>query len=82
MGSVHGFPVVDPADAAVGARLKHWRERRGLCVDELARLMDLTPEEQRRFEAGRAHLDSLQIGTAINALRLPIWALTSDVRAY
>lgn len=82
MGSVHGFPVVDPADAAVGARLKNWRERRGLSVEDLARLMDMTPEEQRRIEAGRAHLNSLRIGTAISALRLPLWALTSDTRAY
>ena len=82
MGSVHGFPVIDPADAAVGARLKHWRERRGLSVDQLARLMDLSPEEQRRVEAGRAHLDSLRVGTAISALHLPLWALTSDTRAY
>ncbi len=82
MGSVHAFPVVDPADASVGARLRHWREKRGLSVEDLARLMDLTPQEQRRIEAGRVHLNSLHIGTAIKALHLPLWALTSDTRAY
>lgn len=82
MGSVHGFPAVDAADAALGARLRHWREKRGLSVEDLARLMDLTPQEQRRIEAGRAHLDSLRVGTAISALHLPLWALTSDTRAY
>lgn len=82
MGSVLGFPGVDPLDAAVGARLKRWREKRGMSVDDLARLMDLSPEEERRAEAGRAHLDSVRIGAAINALHLPLWALMSDTRAY
>jgi hypothetical protein len=48
----------------------------------MARLLDMTPEEERRAEAGRAHLDSLRIGAATSALRLPIWALVSDTRAY
>ena len=33
MGSVLGFPRVNPLDAAVGARLKRWRETRGMAVD-------------------------------------------------
>jgi transcriptional regulator with XRE-family HTH domain len=82
MGSVLPFPRIDPRDAAVGARLKRWREARGMAVEDLARAMDLTAEEERRAEAGRAHLDSLQLGAATRALRLPIWALVSDVRAY
>jgi transcriptional regulator with XRE-family HTH domain len=82
MGSVLGFPGVDPSDAAVGARLKRWREARGWSVEDMARLLHMTPAEERRAEAGRAHLDSLRIGAATTALRLPIWALTSDSRAY
>ena len=82
MGQLLGFPGVDPADAAVGARLRRWRETRGMTVEELAPLMDLSPEDERRAEAGRVHLDSLRIGAATQALRLPIWALVSDSRAY
>lgn len=82
MGSVLDFPGVDPSDAAVGARLKRWREERGWSAEDMARLLDMSPEEERRAEAGRAHLDSLRIGAATTALRLPIWALTSDTRAY
>lgn len=82
MGSVLGFPGVDPSDAAVGARLRRWREARGMTVDDLARHMDISPEEERRAEAGRAHLDSVQIGVATRALRLPLWGLVSDTRAY
>jgi len=82
MGSVLGFPGVDPLDAAVGARLKRWREERGWSVDDMARLLEMTPEEARRAEAGRAHLDSLRLGAATKALRLPLWALVSDTRAY
>ena len=82
MGAVLGFPGVDPLDAAIGARLKRWREQRGLSVEDLAHQIGLTPEEERRAEAGRAHLDSLRIGAAVRALRLPLWALQSDTPAY
>ena len=82
MGSVHGFPVVDPADAAVGARLRRWRETRGMAVETLSGLIGLSPEETRRAEAGRSHLTTNQIGAATHALHLPLWALVSDQRAY
>jgi len=82
MGSVLGFPGVDPLDAAVGARLKRWRETRGLAVDGLAVLLHIPVEQARRAEAGRARLTTAQIGAATRALRLPLWALVSDTRAY
>ena len=82
MGAVLGFPGADPLDAAIGARLKRWREARGLSVVELARVLELTPEEERRAEAGRAHLTTAQLGLATHALHLPLWALVSDTRAY
>jgi transcriptional regulator with XRE-family HTH domain len=82
MGSVLGFPGVDPLDAAVGARLKRWREARGMAVDDLAACLHITAEEVRRAEAGRSHLNAARIGAATSALRLPLWALVSDVRAY
>jgi transcriptional regulator with XRE-family HTH domain len=82
MGSVLGFPGVDPSDAAIGARLKRWRRARGMAIDDLATLLDLSTEQTRRAEAGRAHLTSAQIGAATHALHLPLWALVSDTRAY
>ena len=82
MGSVLGFPGVDPLDAAVGARLKRWREARGMAVDDLAARLHISVEEARRAEAGRARLTTVQIGAATSALRLPLWALVSDTRAY
>lgn len=82
MGSVLGFPGVDPLDAAVGARLKRWREARGMAVDDLAVLLNISAMEVRRAEAGRAHLTTARIGAATHALRLPLWALVSDTRAY
>ena len=82
MGSVLGFPGVDPLDAAVGARLKRWREARGMALDDLAALMHISTEETRRAEAGRAHLTTAQIGAATSALHLPLWALVSDTRAH
>jgi len=82
MGSVLGFPGIDPDDAAVGQRLKTWRERRGVSIEDLAVALDLPPEIARRAEAGRAHLNSLQINAATLKLSLPVWALVSDTRAY
>ena len=82
MGSVHGFPGIDPRDAAIGARLKRWREQRGVDVDAVAEALKMTPQEERLAEAGRAHLTSLQIAAATNRLRLPMWALVSDTPAY
>ncbi|MBU1345464.1 MAG: helix-turn-helix domain-containing protein [Alphaproteobacteria bacterium] len=82
MGSVLGFPGIDPLDAAIGARLKRWREERGLDVEAVAAVLKITPEEERRAEAGRAHLTSLQIAAATNRLSLPVWALVSDSPAY
>ena len=82
MGSVLGFPGVDPLDAAVGARLKRWREDRGLSIEDVAVALHITAEEARRAEAGRAHLTTAQIGAATSDLHLPLWALVSDTRAY
>lgn len=82
MGSVLGFPGVDPADAAIGARLKRWRDQRGVTSEVLARDLGLTPEALRRMEAGREHLSMLQVDAATRALHLPVWALMSDTRAY
>ena len=82
MGSVLGFPGVDPSDAAVGARLKRWREQRGMSLDDLAPLLNISAEETRRAEAGRGHLTAVHLDAATHALRLPLWALVSDVRAW
>lgn len=82
MGSVLGFPGIDPQDAVVGARIRRWRDARGVSAVELAAALELTPEAMRRVEAGREHLDTAQIGVATRALHLPVWALVSDTPAY
>lgn len=82
MGSVIGFPGADPRDAAVGARLRRWRDQRGVAVEDLALALSLAPGDIRRAEAGRAHLDSIQIAVATRHLHLPVWALVSDTPAY
>jgi len=47
MGSVLGFPGIDPMDAVVGARIRRWRDQRGVSPDDLAAALDLTPEALR-----------------------------------
>jgi transcriptional regulator with XRE-family HTH domain len=82
MGSIHRFPAIDPNDVAVGARLKQWRQARGVDRDRMARALRLTPEQVSLAEAGRTHLNSLQIAAATACLSLPVWALMSDRPAY
>lgn len=82
MGSVLGFPGIDPNDAAIGARLKRWRDHRGMNVEALAQGLGLSPEALKRAEAGREHLTLVQIDQATRQLHLPVWALMSDTRAY
>ncbi|MFW2342787.1 helix-turn-helix domain-containing protein [Brevundimonas sp.] len=82
MGSVLPFPGADPADAAIGRRLKHWRGQRGVDVDTLAGALKLTPEAIRRLESGQAHMTLTQLAVATRHLHLPVWALVSDTPAY
>ncbi len=82
MVTILDFPAPDPTDAAVGARLKRWRRERGMSVEAVATALGLSPREERLAEAGRLHLDSLKLGAAISALRLPLWALQSDRPVY
>jgi transcriptional regulator with XRE-family HTH domain len=82
MGSVLGFPGIDPQDAAVGGRLRRWREARGMTLEDLAAMLDMSPEDARRAEAGRGHLSTTQLGAATSALHLPLWALVSDTPAH
>tara|TARA_R110002167_G_scaffold9558_4_gene44187 strand:+ start:1317 stop:1565 length:249 start_codon:yes stop_codon:yes gene_type:complete len=82
MGSIHRFPGPDPTDVAIGARLKQWRRSRGIETDALAEALQLSPEQLRLAEAGRSHLNSLQIAAATACLSLPVWALLSDTPAY
>lgn len=82
MGSVLGFPGIDPMDAVIGARIRRWRDQRGVAAEDLSAALDLTPEALRRVEAGRAHLDSAGLDAATRALRLPVWALAADTPGY
>ena len=82
MGSVVPFPAFSPADAAIGARIRLWRDKRGLDQGQLANLLHLSVNEIRLVESGRRHLDSAEVHAATRALRLPIWALVSDYSAY
>ena len=82
MASVLGFPGIDPMDAVVGARIRRWRDQRGVAAEDLATALDLTPEALRRVEAGREHLDSAGLDAATRALHLPVWALAADRPEY
>ncbi|MFC0632653.1 helix-turn-helix domain-containing protein [Brevundimonas balnearis] len=76
-----GFPASDPEAARVGARLKTWRTRRELSLDDLAKGTGLTIEQLRRAEAGRERLSAEALTAVSRKLGLPRWALMSDTSA-
>ena len=82
MGSVLGFPSINPADAVIGARLRRWRDQRRIEPDALAQALSVTPEALRGIENGRIRLTSAQMAAATASMHLPLWALVSDTRAY
>ena len=82
MGSILGFPAADAADLIVGARVKRWRDRRGMEREELAALLHVSAADIRMIEAGRRHLNSAELDATTRALRLPIWALMTDTPAH
>ena len=49
---------VDPADAAIGARLKRWRDQRGVTSEMLARDLGVTPEALRRMGVEVIEMDT------------------------
>lgn len=82
MGELLRFPTSHPTDVLIGARLHRWRTERHVDLETLARAVSMAPEDVRRAEAGRQHLNSTQLAAATSCLHLPLWALVSDVPAY
>ncbi|WP_034999718.1 helix-turn-helix domain-containing protein [Beijerinckia mobilis] len=72
------FPEVDPADRAVGTRVRQWREKRGISPAELADALHLTRSELIRAEGGRAHLSAMQLYAVTLHLRIPMRLLFED----
>ncbi len=77
-GIVVGFPGSDPEHAALGARLKRWREQRKVTLEDLAAQVKMDPADLRLIEAGRARMPAADISAVTRALRLPLWALQAD----
>ncbi|ACB97120.1 helix-turn-helix domain-containing protein [Beijerinckia indica] len=72
------FPEIDPADRAVGLRVRKWREKRGMSLAELAAALHLTRSEMIRAEDGRAHLSATQLYAATLHLHIPMRLLFED----
>ena len=77
-GLVLRFPGIEPENAALGARLKRWREQRRVSIDELAKMARMDVGKLRLIEAGRARMAAADISAVTRALRLPLWALGAD----
>ena len=73
--TVVAFPDADPEAVRIGERLKTWRTRRGVALEDLARGAGLALEHLRRVEAGRARLNPAEIEALRRRLGVPAWAL-------
>ena len=81
-GVVLRFPGFEPENAALGARLKRWREQRRVSIEDLARMAKMDAGKLRLIEAGRMRMESADISAVTRALRLPLWALGADRPAH
>ncbi len=73
--NILAFPEADPEGERIGERLKTWRTRRGVALEDLARGAGLSLEHLRRVEAGRARLTPAEIEAVGRRLGVPAWAL-------
>jgi len=72
------FPSADPADQAIGARLRKWRENRKVSTDDLAAALGVSVRDISYAERGRRHLNSTQLYAATFFLRIPMRLLFED----
>lgn len=49
-------PVVDPADQKMGARIAHWRKKKGLTIRKLAEQLEISKSALSRIERGEQSL--------------------------
>jgi len=64
--------VADPALQQIGARLKSWRQKRGLTLDELSELTDISASTISRLEAGKRAPNLELVVPLARALRLEL----------
>jgi transcriptional regulator with XRE-family HTH domain len=66
------LPSIDERCRVLGERLKAVREARGLTLEALARLSELSVADLSLAEHGRVRLTSSQLHGVIGALRIPL----------
>jgi transcriptional regulator with XRE-family HTH domain len=69
------LPPIEPAQAAIGHRLRRVREARGLTTGRLAQACNLAPSRLGLAEQGRARLTSVELHALICALHIPLGLL-------
>lgn len=73
--TVIAFPEADPEALRVGERLRLWRERRRVSLEDLAGGARIALARLRRVEAGRERLAPAEIEALGRRLGVPAWAL-------
>jgi transcriptional regulator with XRE-family HTH domain len=73
--SIVAFPEADPEAVRVGERLRLWRERRNVSLEDLARGARIAATRLRRVEAGRERLAPPEVEALGRRLGVPAWAL-------
>ena len=72
------LPAVDPAQAALGGRLRRVREARGFSLEALAAQGGLPPARLALAESGRTRLTSAELHALICALHISLGLLQAE----
>jgi len=69
----------DDFDARLGARLRGWRERRGLSLPDVAEEIGVSYQQLQKYEAGRNSLSVARLVRIADLLDVPPLALLDEV---
>ncbi|MDB5446342.1 MAG: hypothetical protein JWQ97_1659 [Phenylobacterium sp.] len=72
------LPAVDPAQAALGGRLRRVRQARGFSPEALAAQSGLSPARLGLAESGRTRLTSAELHALISALHISLGLLHAE----
>lgn len=75
-----GRKAVDPIDSAVGKRLRSLRNQRGLSLERVGELLEVSPQQISRLERGQHRLSASQLYRLARGFGVPVGWFFRDYR--
>lgn len=67
---------MQPIDSKeIGCRIREFRQKKGLSQERLAELLDLSPQQMQKYEAGASKLNTDKLQQLAEALGITLFAL-------